>query len=539
MRVLLIYPALPDGFWAFSWVFRHVITARRAVNPPIGLATIAALTPPDWDVRLVDENIEPIDFEADADIVAVGGMSVQHQRQIEILQEFRRRGRYVVAGGSFVTLCPERYQDCADTLIAGEAEGVWPRFCADFAAGRAQSVYTEGGEVSLTTSPTPRHDLIQWNRYLAGAIQFSRGCPYLCEFCDIIVMFGRKPRLKSLAQIEAELDGLRAHGVRNIVFVDDNLIGHPAECRKLLELLIDYQRRHRYRFVFGAEATINVAAHPELLRLMRTANFAWLFIGIESPDAAALTETRKAQNLRNDQLESVRTIYSHGIDVFAGFIVGFDADDTSIFDRQLRFIVDAGIIIAMVGMLMAPPRTPLYERLKRDGRLAEEDFDGDTLINAGLSTNIVPLRMTREELSAGTADLHRRLLDDRNIYLRLLNKLRHLGPPPNYAFDVREWWSIFRGLVVDGVLRGGPRRCFYFAASFVYALRRPLLFGRTMRTLVANWSYALSLKDYAQRRLGPAVVMPVGTGTSGSAGRPRPAAAVATVATVATVAEEA
>jgi radical SAM superfamily enzyme YgiQ (UPF0313 family) len=523
MRLLLVYPVLPDGFWTFSWVFRHVITARRAVNPPLGLATIAALTPPDWEVRLIDENVEPIDFEADADIVAVGGMSVQHQRQIEILREFKRRGRHVVAGGSFATLCPERYQDCADTVLAGEAERVWPRFCEDFAAGRAQRLYVEEGEVPLSLSPTPRHDLLKWNRYLAGSIQFSRGCPYRCEFCDIIIMYGRKPRLKSLAQVEAELDGLRSHGVRNIVFVDDNLIGHPAECRKLLEFLIEYQKRHRYRFVFGAEATINVAAHPELLHLLHAANFAWLFIGIESPDGAALAETRKVQNLREDQLQSVRTIYSHGIDVFAGFIVGFDADDASIFDRQLHFIVEAGVIIAMAGMLMAPPRTPLYERLKKEGRLAEEELDGSTLINAGLSTNIIPLRMTREQLYAGTAGLHRRLLDDRNIYLRLRNKLRYLGPPPNYAFDVREWWSIFRGLAVDGVLRGGPRRCFYFLASFLYALRRPLLFGRTMRTLIANWSYALSLRDYVKRRLGPVAQ----TSPSETAVRPLPAAAAA------------
>jgi radical SAM superfamily enzyme YgiQ (UPF0313 family) len=314
-------------------------------------------------------------------------------------------------------------------------------------------------------------------------------------------MFGRKPRLKSLTQIEAELDGLRSHGVKNVVFVDDNLIGHPAECRKLLEFLIDYQKRHRYRFVFGAEATINVAAQRELLRLLRAANFAWLFLGIESPDEAALAETLKVQNLRQDQLESIRTIYSYGIDVFGGFIVGFDADDATIFDRQLRFIVDAGVILAMVGMLMAPPRTPLYERLKKDGRLVSEELDDQTLINAGLSTNVVPLRMTRRQLFDGTANLHRRLLDDRNIYRRLVNKLRHLGSPPNYAFDVREWWSIARGLMVDGVLQGGPRRCFYFLASFLYALRRPLLFGRTMRTLIANWSYALSLRDYVERRL--------------------------------------
>jgi radical SAM superfamily enzyme YgiQ (UPF0313 family) len=513
-RILLIAPRFPEGFWTFSWVFRHVITGRQAVNPPLGLATIAALTPAHWVVRLVDENVEPIDFDAEADIVAVGGMSVQHERQIEILREFRQRGRYVLAGGSFATLCSERYAEHAETVLIGEAEQTWPAFCRDFEAGAPKSVYHETGDVPLSLSPVPRHDLIRWDRYLAGAIQFSRGCPFLCEFCDIIVMFSRKPRQKSLAQVEAELDAMRLQGVRNVVFVDDNLIGHPAECRKLLAFLIDYEARHRHGFVFGAEITINVANQPEVLALLRAANFAWLFIGIETPNTASLSETRKIQNLKGDLLQSIRTIYAHGIDVFGGFIVGFDSDDSSIFEQQLDFIVDAGIVIAMVGMLMAPPRTPLFNRLQQSGRLVSEQLEGSALINAGLSTNIIPLQMTREQLYAGTVGLHRRLLDDRNIYLRLVRKLRHLEAPPNYRFDLREWWGIFSGLMVHGILKGGPRRCFYFLASIAYALRKPATFGRTLRTLIANWSYALSLRDYVERALADGVAAGPGQGAA-------------------------
>ncbi|HTN87881.1 MAG TPA: radical SAM protein [Sorangium sp.] len=503
-------------------MFKNVITTRKAVNPPIGLATIAALTPQDWEISILDENIEPVDWNADADVVAVGGMSVQYKRQIEILDGFRRRGCYVVAGGSFASLCPERYAGYADTVIVGEAETIWPEFCADVAARRPRAVYTKKDDVALSLSPTPRHDLLKWSNYLTGSIQFSRGCPYRCEFCDIIVMFGRKPRIKSLDQIERELDALRAQDVHNVVFVDDNLIGHPAACKKLLEFLVDYQRRHRYRFVFGAEATINAADHPDILRLMREANFAWLFIGIESPDEAALKETRKLQNLRRDQLDSIKTIYSYGIDVFGGFIVGFDADDASVFERQLRFIIDAGIIIAMAGMLMAPPRTPLYERLLKVGRLKSTEVDENTLINSGLATNIVPLNMTQEELSAGVADLHRRLLDDRNIYLRLANKLSYLGPSPNYTFRPDEWAIIIFGLVSRGIIPGGPRRWMYFLRSIVVAMRRPLLFPNMVPTLVANWAYALSLRDYVDQRLRVSApepreprLVPLGTAIAG------------------------
>src|SRR5690606_25639343 len=285
-------------------------------------------------VRIVDENVEPVPLEPDADIVGVCGMAVQFPRQRELLQYYRGRGCRVVAGGSFASLCPERFAGIADTVVAGEAEYIWPEFCRDVDAGRARAEYRETGTVRLEDSPVPRFDLLKLERYTSVSLQFSRGCPFRCDFCDIIVMFGRQPRTKRPEQIGRELDVLRARGVKSVFFVDDNLIGNRKTAKELLRYLIDYQRRHGYAFRFGTEASINLADDAELLRLFREANFAWVFIGIESPDSDSLRETNKTQNLKRDLLSAVRTVYAHGIDVLAGFIVGFDNDTLETFERQ-------------------------------------------------------------------------------------------------------------------------------------------------------------------------------------------------------------
>src|SRR5271166_6343823 len=395
MRLLLINPRFPESFWSSKWALAEVLPNKRAMNPPLGLATLAALCPPHWEVEIVDENIEPIPLEPQVGIVGVCGMGVQFPRQQELLAYYRSRGHYVVAGGSYASLCPEQYTTHADTVIAGESEYIWKEFCRNFEHGTPKPLYHETGMVALTDSPTPRFDLLKLERYSYVSLQFSRVCPFLCEFCDIIVMFGRKPRSKSLEQVERELDALRSLGARNVFFVDDNLIGRPAAAKALLRGLIEYQRRHDYAFRFGTEVSINLAQDAELLELMRDANFGWVFIGIESPDPKTLKETRKTQNTHEDVLASVRTIYSYGIDVLGGFIVGFDNDTLESFDGQYRFIMKSGIQAAMVGLLTALPRTPLYERLQREGRLRDA---ADAADNTKLATNVVPKHMGYEQM---------------------------------------------------------------------------------------------------------------------------------------------
>jgi radical SAM superfamily enzyme YgiQ (UPF0313 family) len=496
MRLLLINPRFPESFWSFKWALDRVVSGKRALNPPLGLATLAALCPADWDVSIVDENIASLPLAPEADIIGIGGMGVQFRRQRELLAYYRGRGYHVVAGGSFASLCPERYEDLADTVVAGEAEYIWPRFCRDAERGEPGRLYQETGTVSLEDSPVPRFDLLDLHKYQTVSLQFSRGCPFRCEFCDIIVMFGRKPRTKTPAQVGRELDALRARGVHSVFFVDDNLIGNKPAAKELLRYLAEYQREHGYRFQLGTEASLNLAQDPELLALFRAANFGWVFIGIESPDEASLKETLKFQNTRQDLLTSVRAIYAHGIDVFAGFILGFDHDTPESFARQRRFITDSGIQAAMIGLLQATPKTPLYERLAADGRLIP---DTDASDNVKLRTNVMPKGMSYDQLLAGYRDLHWRLFDDRGIAMRIRNKLRVLvRPVAGQRYGMREALAIGMRFVTRGLLAGGVTRLVRFLGSVPWW--RPRLVPRA----VADWVVGLSMRDYITRHFEPA-----------------------------------
>jgi radical SAM superfamily enzyme YgiQ (UPF0313 family) len=496
MRLLLINPRFPESFWSFKWAVDTLLPGKRAMNPPLGLATLAALCPDDWDVSIVDENIESLPVTPDVDVVGVCGMGVQFPRQRELLAHYRRQGIHVVAGGSYASLCPEQYEDLADTVIAGEAEYVWPRFCRDYERGQSERLYQETGTVSLEDSPVPRFDLLDLSKYQAVSLQFSRGCPFRCEFCDIIIMFGRKPRTKTTAQVGRELDALRQHGVRSVFFVDDNLIGNKPAAKKLLRYLADYQRQHDYRFHFGTEASLNLAQDEELLDLFRAANFGWVFIGIESPDEASLKETLKFQNTRQDLLTAVRTIYAHGIDILAGFILGFDHDTTDSFARQQRFITDAGIQAAMIGLLQATPKTPLYDRLAADGRLIP---GADSTDNVKLWTNVIPKRMTYDQLLAGYRDLHHRLFDDRGIAARIRNKLHFLVEPVAGRYRIREALAIGLRFLRRGLLPGGLPRIARFVRSVPWW--RP----RLIQAAVTDWIVGLSMRDYIDRHFEPVV----------------------------------
>lgn len=491
VRLLLVNPRFNESFWSFRWALREILSDKRAVNPPLGLATLAALCPPDWEVQIIDENVEPVPLQPQADIVGVCGMGAQHRRQAELLCHFRKHGYYTVAGGSYASLCPERYETLADTVVSGEAEYVWKAFCRDFIAGRPLRLYRETGMVSLADSPVPRFDLLHLARYTTATLQFSRGCPFRCEFCDIIVMFGRRPRWKALAQVERELDALRALDVHNVFFVDDNLIGHKAVAKELLRFLRDYQTRYRYRFNFGTEASLNLAQDAELLVLMREAHFEWVFIGIETPDEQTLRETRKTQNVHEDVLTSIRRIFAHGIDVLAGFIVGFDNDTPATFEMQRRFISLSGIQVAMIGLLTALPRTPLHERLRREGRLLGE---ADASDNTQLATNVVPKRMGYDDMVSGYKKLYRRLLSDAGIAQRVRNKARHMRIPVYRGeYSLGERVSIVTRLFVKGLLPGGVPRMVQFLRSL------PWTAPSKIPLALMDWIAALSMRDFVER----------------------------------------
>jgi len=494
MRLLLINPRFPESFWSFKWAVDTVLPEERALNPPLGLATVAALCPDDWDVTIIDENVESIPLAPQADIVGICGMGVQFKRQQELLSYYRKRGHFTVAGGSYASLCPESYESLADSVVAGEAEHIWRDFCDDFKAGRPKQLYQETGLVELADSPVPRFDLLKLNKYRSVSLQFSRGCPYRCEFCDIIVMFGRRPRTKSPSQVGRELDMLRKLGVRSAFFVDDNLIGHKPAAKELLRFLVQYQQQHNHKFVFGTEASVNLAEDDELIDLFRQAGFGWVFLGIESPDPASLIETKKFQNTKQDLLSAVRRIYAGGIEVLGGFIVGFDSDTSDTFERQYHFITQSGIQGAMVGLLTAAPKTPLYYRLEQQGRLLPEANNSD---NTKQGTNVIPLRMKYDEMIERYRALYTRLMAHRNIADRIRNKVRFLGKPPAMRADT--WTAgipILRRLLFRGLLRGGFPRMFHFVRSL--PIRKP----RLIPLVVQDWIVGLSMRDYVERHFG-------------------------------------
>jgi len=493
LRLLLVNPAQPESFWSFRWALERVLAGKRALNPPLGLATLAALCPPHWRVSIVDENVEPLPIRPRVDLIGIGGMGVQSPRQKQLLRYYRQAGYRVVAGGSYASLCPEEYYELADSVIAGEAEYTWPRFCRDFENNAFERLYRETGNVRLDDSPTPRFDLLKLERYATATIQLSRGCPFRCDFCDIIVMFGRKPRYKPVAAIERELEALRSLGARKVFFVDDNFIGNKAKAKETLRFLAGYQARHGRSLRFGTEASLNLADDPELLELFRAAGFEWAFLGLETPDPEALREAAKTQNLSGDMLGAVRRIHAAGIDILAGFIVGFDRDTPKAFDVQRRFIHQSGIMVAMVGLLTALPKTPLYERLKKEGRLVAGAASGD---NTNARTNIVPKGMTAAQMSAGYKRLYAELLGDRAIAGRIRNKLAHFGAPPPLARETfgeaaRILWRLLR----HGIAPGGLPRAWHFARSL------PLARPRLLPLAVNDWIAALAMKSYAQRHL--------------------------------------
>jgi radical SAM superfamily enzyme YgiQ (UPF0313 family) len=412
--IVLINPRFDPSYWGLE----HALPSfgKRANMPVACLPLLAALTPPGHDVTLIDENVEalPWDRLARADVVGVTGMSVQRRRMREILTELKRRGVFTAVGGPWITVQEDYFGELADVLFIGEAEQTWPRFLDEWQRGAHARRYEQAEKSDMTALPVPRYDLLKMRHYLFGSVQFSRGCPFLCEFCDIIVTFGRKPRLKTAAQVIADLEALRAQNMSIAFIVDDNLIGNKKAVKVLLRELVAYQRANGYPFDFFTEASLDLAEDDELMELMVQASIVSVFIGIESPNEASLRETRKLQNVRpaGTIAERVRKIQRAGIEVWCGMILGFDHDDATVFDAHRRFLAEARIATAMVGMLAAIPKTPLHARLAREGRLDPAD-------ELEFGTNVVPLRMTREELRDGYVKLLRELYEPEAYFGRL------------------------------------------------------------------------------------------------------------------------
>jgi radical SAM superfamily enzyme YgiQ (UPF0313 family) len=382
------------------------------------------MTPPEFPVELQDENVETIRFDTDADVVAIGCWSPQYIRAQELAREFRRRGKMVVVGGPYPTLCPERFVDGTfDVVFDGETENTWPEFCEDLRAGTPKPVYKQIGNIDMRKSPIPRFDLIRKGDYLYYFIQTTRGCPFACEFCDIIVTDGRVPRLKSIPQVLKEIETVAALGGKYISFSDANLIGNQKFAEQLLEALADFSRKNNYPIQFSAEMTITVAERPRLLELLREANFTSIFIGIESPRIDSLMESKKRQNAHRPLLDSVRLIQSHNLMIVAGMIVGFDHDDHRIFEEQFDFLMEAGIAFTTCGVLTAIEKTPLHARLQKEGRLLP--YDSATVLGHGAADlNFVPKLMTVDEVQRGYNWLIRSLYRYDNYGARVAQAFR-------------------------------------------------------------------------------------------------------------------
>jgi radical SAM superfamily enzyme YgiQ (UPF0313 family) len=407
--IVLISPRFEPSFWGSDYALPFL--DGKAILPVMALPLLAALTPPQHSVTLIDENVSGIDWDrcARADIVGVTGMNVQRRRIREILLELRRRNVFTVLGGPWITVQPDDFPGLVDVIFIGEAEETWPQFLAEWSEGRHRASYEQADKTNMAAVPKPHLNLLPMRHYVRGTMQISRGCPFTCEFCDIIVVFGRRPRLKTSKQVIAELDNLVAAGMADAFVVDDNLIGNKKAIKPILRDIVAWQRRHGYPLSLTTEASIDLAEDDEMIELMVEANFESVFVGIESPNEDALRETKKIQNLSDrggTVMDKVHRIQNAGLEVWCGMIVGFDNDDATVFAAQRQFITESRIALAMVNILNALPRTPLFARLAKEGRLKNT---GDAENFGVITANFIPARISRSDLCDGYLDLMREL----------------------------------------------------------------------------------------------------------------------------------
>jgi radical SAM superfamily enzyme YgiQ (UPF0313 family) len=474
MKILLIYPKYPDTFWSFKHALKFI--SKKASFPPLGLLTVASMLPKEWEKKLIDMNVSALteeDLER-ADYVFISAMAVQKTSGMEVIRRCKKLGIKVVAGGPLFTAGYEEFEDI-DHFVLNEAESTLPSFLDDLKNGCARHVYTSEEWPDLGKTPRPQWDLINMKKYASMCIQYSRGCPFNCEFCDIIVLNGHKPRTKSKDQMLGELDVLYAQGWRGgVFFVDDNFIGDKKRLKtEILPALIDWMKQKKYPFSFFTEVSINLCDDEKLMQLMVKAGFKRVFIGIETPNEDSLTECNKQPNKNRNLMACVKKIQNIGLEVQGGFIVGFDNDPFSIFESQIGFIQKSGIVTAMVGLLNAPRGTRLYQRLKKEKRLLD-DPSGD---NTDFSLNFIP-KMNVELLMNGYKKILNTIYSPKDYYKRVITFFKEYKPKQlrkKAHFKFCDFKAFFQSIWFLGIK--GKERLHYWKLISWTLIRRPQFLG--------------------------------------------------------------
>jgi radical SAM superfamily enzyme YgiQ (UPF0313 family) len=485
MKILLVYPNTPVTYWGFQYALEFI--SKKASFPPLGLLTIASMLPGDFEKRLVDMNVDKLreDDLVWADYVFISAMAIQKASVREVVDRCRALGVRTAAGGPLFISEPEQFDDI-DHLILGEGELTLPPFLSDLERGEAKHLYTTEAWAELCTTPVPAWALIDVKKYASLNIQYSRGCPFHCEFCDITVLFGNKPRTKSAAQVLGELDAIYHSGWRGAVFfVDDNFIGNKKELKDdVLPAIINWMENHKHPFDFLTEASVNIADDDALLTMMVRAGFNDVFIGIETPDETSLTACGKTQNTNRDLIACVKKIQSFGLQVQGGFIVGFDSDSPHIFNKMIRFIQDSGIVSAMVGLLNAPKGTALYQRLLREGRMTD-DFSGD---NTNFTMNFIP-KMDKNLLVQGYQSVISTIYSPKHYYERLLNFLKVYRPSKTGSKNLTasNIMAFLKSIVRLGII--GRERRYYWKVLFWSVFRQPKLFPIVIRFSIYGFHF--------------------------------------------------
>lgn len=489
MNVLLIYPRYPDTYWSFKYALKFI--SRKASNIPLGLITVASLMPGDWNKKLVDLNVERLKDKdiAWADYVFISAMNIQSASVRNIIDRCKQHNARIVAGGPLFTEEYEQFTEI-DHLVLNEAEITLPLFLKDLEEGNLKKVYRSEEFADITRSPIPDYSLLKPNAYGSAGIQYSRGCPYDCEFCDITALFGRRVRTKTSMQIISELDSLKKTGWKGTVFfVDDNFIGHKRRLKHdLLPAIISWMVTNGRPFSFITEASIDLADDDDLMLMMVKAGFSKVFVGIETPDENCLTECNKLHNNNRDLKECVNTIQHYGMEVYGGFIVGFDNDPSNIFQRQIDFIQKSGIITAMVGLLNAPRLSKLYRRLKSEGRITDS-FGGD---NTCYSMNFIPV-MDKTELLKGYQKIIQNIYSCKSYYARVKLFLKKYNPPFREPITFNRFMAFIKSIIYLGILK--RERTYYWRLLFWTIFHKPKSFPLAVTYTIYGYHFRRVFRD--------------------------------------------